>query len=135
MTKAILAVAAFLFAGANAVYAQHAGGMASSSANFGGGGFGGGGYASSSGSTVRSKPAPVPGVNVSARNDGPFVPSTYVNYSDAVAEGGKTLNARPLSLGEFSRQVREQKKAEGQKSRILIDQDAYGRIEITPREP
>lgn len=134
MRKAILAVAAFLFAGTNAVYAQHSGGMAPSTTNGGGGGFGGSGYGVAA-SSIRSKPAPVPGVNVSARNDGPFIPSTFENYTDAVAEGGKALNARPVTLGEFSRQMREQKKAEGQRARILIDQDAYGRIEITSREP
>lgn len=74
-------------------------------------------------------------MNVSARNDGPFVPSTFENYSEAVAEGDKELNARPLSLGDLSRLLREQKKATGDKARVFVDQDEDGKIRYSPREP
>jgi len=80
-------------------------------------------------------PAPAPGANVSARNDGRFVPSTYANYSDAVAEGDKELNARSPSLGDLSRQVREQKKATGDKARMFVDQDEEGKLRYSPHEP
>ena len=134
MRKTILAAAIFLFAGASAAYAQHPAAMSPSSNTFGGGGVSGGGISSVS-SGVRSKPAPIPAANVSARNDGPFVPSTFENYSDAVAEGDKELNARPASLGDLSRQVREQKKATGDKARIFVDQDENGKLRYSPREP
>lgn len=74
-------------------------------------------------------------MNVSARNDGPFVPSTFENYSEAVAEGDKELNARPLSLGDLSRLLREQKKATEDKARVFVDQDEHGKIRYSPREP
>jgi hypothetical protein len=80
-------------------------------------------------------PAPAHAANVSARNDGKFVPSTYADYSDAVAEGDKELNARPASLGDLSRQVQEQKKATGDKARIFVDQDEAGKLRYSPREP
>ena len=80
-------------------------------------------------------PASAPGANVGARNDGQFVLSTFANYSDAVAQGDKELNARPASLGDLSRQLRELKKATGDKSRIFVDQDEYGNLRYSPREP
>lgn len=134
MRKTILAVLIFLFAGANAAYAQHPAGMTPSPNTFGGGGGYGGGISGAS-AAVHSKPAPPPAMNVSARNDGPFVPSTYQNYSAAVAEGDKVLNARPASLGDLSRQVREQKKATGNKARVFVDQDEDGKIRYSPSEP
>lgn len=134
MRKTILAGAIFLFADASAAYAQHPASMSPTSNTFGGGGVGGGGSSAAS-AGVRSKPAPPPTVNVSARNDGPFVPSMFENYSDALAEGDKELNARPTSLGDLSRQLREQKKATGDKARIFVDQDEYGNLRYSLREP
>ncbi|HYL45715.1 MAG TPA: hypothetical protein VEU52_01680 [Candidatus Limnocylindrales bacterium] len=134
MRKTILAAAIFLFAGASAAYAQHPAAMSPSANTFGGGGVSGGGI-SAAPAGVRSKPAPPPAVSVGARNDGPFVPSMYESYSDAVADGAKVLNSRPTSLGDLSRQVREQKKAKGDKARIFVDQDEDGKLQYSPREP
>jgi hypothetical protein len=134
MTKTILAAAIFLFAGASAAYAQHPAAMNPSPSSFGGGGGSGGGFSSIS-SGVRSKPAPPAAVNVSVRNDGAFIPSTFEYYADAVAEGDKFLNVRPTSLGDLSRQVREQKKAAGDRARIFVDQDEDGKLRYSPREP
>ena len=134
MKKTILTAAIFLFAGASAAYAQHPAAMNPSPNIFGGGGVSGGGISSVS-SGVRTKPAPIPATNVSARNDGPFVPSTFENYSDAVAKGDREVNARPVSLSDLSRQLRDQKKAMGDKARIFVDQDEYGNLRYSPREP
>jgi hypothetical protein len=134
MSKTILAAAIFLFAGASAAFAQHPAAMKPSSNTLGGGGVTGGGISAAS-AGGRSMPSPAPAANVGARNDGQFVPSTYANYSDAVAEGDKELNARPASLGDLSRQLREQKKATRDKARIFVDQDEYGNLRYSPREP
>jgi hypothetical protein len=134
MRKTILAGAIFLFIGTSAAFAQHPAAMKPSSNTFGGGGVSGGGISAASGG-VRSTPAPAPAANVGARNDGRFVPSTYANYLDAVAQGDKALNNRPASLGDLSRQVREQKKATGDKARVFVDQDEHGKLRYSPREP
>jgi hypothetical protein len=108
--------------------------MKPSSNTLGGGGVAGGGIPAGSGE-IRSMAAPASAANVAARNDGQFVPSTYANYSDAVAESDKELNARPASLADLSRQLREQKKATGDKARISVDQDEDGKLRYSPREP
>lgn len=72
-----------------------------------------------------------------ARNDGPFVPSTYMNYNDALALGQQQLasaeKANPSdsgsSLGEAARAFRAGKVPTlGLQSRVL--QDNSGNLEI-----
>jgi hypothetical protein len=74
---------------------------------------------------------------VSAGNDGPFVPSTFMNYDDALALGKQQLAASqeeskgkaPITLGEFARWYRANRVPTLQlRSRIV--QDAAGKLEI-----
>jgi hypothetical protein len=74
---------------------------------------------------------------VYATNDGPFVPSTFMNYQDAVALGRQQLAAMPpdedgekvASLGEAARFYRANKLPTFQlKSRVVQDND--GKLQV-----
>ncbi len=72
-----------------------------------------------------------------ARNDGPFVPSTYMNYEDALALGRQQLaaarepvkNEAAVSLGEIARTIQAARVPTLRlQSRVL--QDNSGNLEI-----
>jgi hypothetical protein len=72
-----------------------------------------------------------------ARNDGPFVPSSFMNYEDALALGQQQLAAAakaeqgdsPLSLGDVARSFKAVKVPTLKlQSRVLQDND--GRLEV-----
>jgi hypothetical protein len=72
-----------------------------------------------------------------ARNDGPFVPSTYINYEDAVALGQQQLAAARKaaqgddnpSLGDVARSYRAAK-VPTLKLESRVVQDNSGRLEV-----
>jgi hypothetical protein len=72
-----------------------------------------------------------------ARNDGPFVPSTFMNYEDAVALGRQQLAAAEkaaqgddeLSLGDVARSYRAAK-VPTLKLQSRVVQDNSGRLEV-----
>jgi hypothetical protein len=71
----------------------------------------------------------------SAKNDGPFMPSSFQSYDEAIAAGQKLVNAKPASLGEIARQAREEKKAAPQVAVLVISQDERGRMIASARLP
>lgn len=71
----------------------------------------------------------------SAKNDGPFLPSSFESYDEAVAAAQKIAGAKPLSLGEIARQVREDKKAATQTAVLVISQDQRGNMIASARMP
>jgi hypothetical protein len=85
--------------------------------NFAGGGFEGGGASINSGGPGLSYEPPRTYVLGYAKNDGEFVPSTYMNYEDALALGKQQLAAgessyqvkNNVSLGEIARMYRHVK--------------------------
>lgn len=72
-----------------------------------------------------------------ARNDGPFVPSTYMNYEDALALGQQQLAAAEkaardddnLSLGDVARSYRAGK-VPTLKLQSRVVQDNAGKLEV-----
>jgi hypothetical protein len=141
--KSSLLLAGFLLF-ATSAYAQHShlrgmGGGNSSGLGNNWGNWGGGWDSGSFGSPGRPVRYEAPR-NYSieyARNDGPFVPSTYMNYEDAVALGQQQLaaaekasqeDANP-SLGEVARSYRVGKVPTRKlQSRVL--QDNSGKLEV-----
>lgn len=56
-------------------------------------------------------------------NAGDYVPSTFVSYDKALAEGRALLAARPISLGQFAR---ENQPAATAKAKFELVQDHHG---------
>jgi hypothetical protein len=71
----------------------------------------------------------------SAKNDGPFMPSAYQTYDEAIAAAQKIVNAKPMTLGEIARQAREEKKAAPQVAVLVISQDDRGKMIASARLP
>ena len=142
MKSSLLVVGLLLFA--TSALAQHShshaiGGGNSSGLGNNWGNWGGGWGSSSFGSPGRAVRYEDPR-NYSieyARNDGPFVPSTYMNYEDAVALGQQQLAAAekasesdaPRSLGDVARSYRSVRVPTMKlESRVL--QDNSGKLEV-----
>jgi hypothetical protein len=141
--KSSLLLAGFLLF-ATSAHAQHShrpamgGGGNSSGFGYNGGNWGGG-WGSSFGSPGRPVRYEDPR-NYSveyARNDGPFLPSTFMNYEDAVALGRQQLAAAEKaaqdddgpSLGDVARSYRAAK-VPSLKLQSRVVQDNSGRLEV-----
>jgi hypothetical protein len=105
------------------------------------GGGGGGWYGSDAGTSDFSGSVPYDPPTefdiISAANDGPFVPSTFMKYEDALKLGRQQLAAAQeerkgqaaISLGAFARSYRANKVPTfGLRSRIV--QDGAGKLQI-----
>jgi hypothetical protein len=128
---------------ASSAYAQHhhqspASDSPQGFANNGSGSWGSGGYGEfgSVGRPVRYE-APREFAVGYARNDGPFVPSTYMKYEDALALGQQQLAAAKKaadadsgpSLGEIARSYRAAR-VPTLKLQARVMQDNAGRLEV-----
>ena len=69
-------------------------------------------------------------VNVSAKNPGEFVPSTFESYKEAVILGQEELDARPLTVAEAARIHQAARKSEIQKATLVAEQDDSGKMVI-----
>jgi hypothetical protein len=139
MKPSLLFAALFLFASSAQAQHHHQNPSTGSGQGFsnGWGGTSGGGIEyGSGGRAVRYEPPRNFEVGY-ARNDGPFLPSTYMNYSDALALGQQQLaaieKAEPSdsgpSLGEAARAFRAAKVPTLRlQSRVL--QDNSGNLEV-----
>jgi hypothetical protein len=121
--KLSLVFAALLFAASAPAQQAHSpcshggGSQVSNQGNFAGAGFGGSGGSINSGGQGLSYEPPKTYVLGYARNDGEFVPSTYMAYEDALALGKQQLTApepsyqtkNNVSLGEVARRYRQAK--------------------------
>jgi hypothetical protein len=76
-------------------------------------------------------PASAPQANVSAKNPGEFVPSTFESYNEALITGEEQLNARPVTIAEAARILQASKKTEVQKPALIIEQDDNGKMIIS----
>jgi hypothetical protein len=132
--KQLIAMAVFILCfGARTAHAQHAvaGGAGTGASNSGGGGGGGGSAAGG----VTHHAVWVPASNVSGKNDGPFLPTTYQNYQKAVEMGkAQVFSSHEPSVVEVARMAREQK-ASAAKSRFVVVQDAEGKIQEVKAQP
>jgi hypothetical protein len=131
--KQLIAMAVFILCfGVGTAHAQHAGGGtavaggAGTGASNSGGGGGGGGSAAGG---VTHHAVWVPPSNVSGKNDGPFLPTTYQNYQKAVEMGkAQVVSSQEPSVVEVAKMTQEQK-ASAAKSRFVVVQDAEGKIQ------
>jgi hypothetical protein len=139
--KQIIALAVFVLCfGVGTARAQRAGGSmpvgggnlnANPNQGSGGGGAGGGGGGSSAIAGVTHHPVWVPPPNVSAKNDGSFLPSTFQSFDKAVELGKAEAGARELSVVEVARMAQEQR-ASATRARIRVEQDVAGRMQEIP---
>lgn len=99
----------------------------------GGGGFsGGGGGGAIAG--VTHHPAWVPPANVSAKNDGPFLPSTYQNYDKAVEMGKAEVAIHEPTVVEVAKVTQEQRTSAA-KARFVVVQDVEGKLQEVKAQP
>ena len=134
----IVFAAGLLFAGAAQAQSTHqiiSNAAGSAGASFGGG-FGGGAINSAGGHPVAYE-APRQFAVGYATNDGPFVPSTFMNYEDALALGKQMLSdeeeARagrgPLSVAGAAR-INKAAKASTSRPGLRILQDSAGKLQV-----
>lgn len=76
----------------------------------------------------------VPPRNVSAKNDGPFLPSSYQSYDKAIETGKAEVGARQPSVVEVARMAQEQKMATA-KARFIVVQGVDGRLQEVKAQP
>ena len=74
-------------------------------------------------------------VVTAGKNDGPFQPSTFATYYQAIEIGHAAANAAPPRLGEIARQAREEKKSAKQSAALIAEQDQFGRMIMTSQMP
>lgn len=96
----------------------------------GGAGFGGGGAGASNFHTLEHIPRARFTVATLSGDASDFVPSTFVPYKIAVAEGRSVLSAAPESLGQFARNYDA---APRTKAKLELVQDHHGYPEILRR--
>jgi len=72
---------------------------------------------------------------VGARNEGPFEPSDFESFEQAVQEGEAALKASHPNIAEIAQRNREQKKAATQTATLVAAQDDRGRLVITSPKP
>jgi hypothetical protein len=71
-------------------------------------------------------------VNLNSKNPGPFVPSTFSTYGDALALGNLQAQMKPMTLAEAARLAQEQKKNATKKSVIVVERNDDGKLVIAP---
>ncbi len=99
----------------------------------GGGGFTGAGGGSAI-AGVTHHPAWVPPANVSAKNDGPFLPSTYQNYDKAVEIGKAEVAVHEPTVVEVAKVTQEQRTSAA-KARFVVVQDVEGKLQEVKAQP
>jgi hypothetical protein len=139
--KKLVALAIFVLCfGIGTAHAQRVAGGGgvgpSNSGGGGGGGFGGGGGGGSAISGVTHHAVWVPPANVSAKNDGPFLPTTYQNYEKAVEMGKAevSIHEHEPTVVEVAKTTQEQK-ASAAKSRFVVVQDGEGKLQEVKAQP
>ena len=136
--KQLIAMAVFILCfGVGTAHAQRAGGgsAVAGGAGTGASNSGGGGGGGSAAGGVTHHPVWVPASNVSGKNDGPFLPTTYQNYQKAVEMGkAQVVSSQEPSVVEVAKITQEQK-ASAAKSRFVVVQDAEGKIQEVKAQP
>jgi hypothetical protein len=72
-------------------------------------------------------------VNQNSKNPGPFVPSKFASYGEAVALGKLEAEMKPMTLAEAARLAQEQKKIASKKLPIVMASNDDGTLVIAPR--
>jgi hypothetical protein len=119
--------------GTGMVAGGSSGGVTSNGTGGGGGGFGGssgGGLTSSNFSTLPSIPPAVLRSTAISGTNADFVPSTFLSYDQAIAEGQAVLDAQHKSVAEAAM---ENNRARRSKAKAAIIENAVGDPVIVPR--
>ena len=139
--KKLVALAVFVLCfGIGTAHAQRVAGGGgvgpSNSGGGGGGGFGGGGGGGSAIAGVTHHAVWAPPPNVSAKNDGPFLPTTYQSYDKAVEMGKAevSIHEHEPTVVEVAKSTQEQK-ASAAKSRFIVVQDGEGKLQEVKAQP
>lgn len=74
-------------------------------------------------------------VVTTGKNDGPFLPTTFASYDEAIENGLIVANTAAPKLGDVARQAREQKKNSVQSAVLIVEQDQYGRMITKAQTP
>lgn len=131
---AILAAGLAIPAHAQTLHGYAAGGAASSAtSSSGGGGYGGGGFGgglSGGGTKLASYPVAHFGVASVSGSQQDYVPSTFVAYDKALAEGRDILANPPKSVVEAAH---EQVGTQTEKARLALVQDDHGNAIVVSR--
>ncbi len=129
MKQALLIATFFIFAGA--AQAQYGATINNYQSYNNAGGLEGAGAMNSRPSSSNSN-SPAPSMeNVSGRNTGEFVPSTFANYKEAVADARANADKKPLTLADIARQIQAEKKAAEPKQTMMLEQNSDGKLIIT----
>jgi len=68
--------------------------------------------------------------NLNSKNPGPFVPSTFTSYGQAVELGKLEASMKPMTLAEAARLAQEQKKNASKKPAIAVERNDDGKLVI-----
>jgi len=71
-------------------------------------------------------------VNLNSKNPGPFVPSTFTSYGEALELGKLEASLKPMTLAEAARVAQEQKKNASKKNVIVLEKNDDGKLVIAP---
>jgi len=69
-------------------------------------------------------------VNQNSKNPGPFVPSRFASYAEALALGKLQAEMKPMTLAEAARLAQEQKKVASKKPAIVVVSNDEGTLVI-----
>ena len=67
-------------------------------------------------------------VNQNSKNPGPFVPSTFASYGEALALGKLQAQMKPMTLAEAARLAQEQRKVASTKPAIVVASNDDGTL-------
>ena len=143
--KQLIAMAVFVLCfGVGTAHAQRTGGTNNVAGGGGvgptnsGGGGGGGGFTGAGGGSavagVTHHPAWVPPPNVSAKNDGPFLPTTYQDYDKAVEMGKAEVAVHEPTVVEVAKVTQEQRTSAA-RARFVVVQDVEGKLQEVKAQP
>jgi hypothetical protein len=142
--KQLIAMAVFVLCfGVGTAHAQRTGGtnnvaggggVGPSNSGGGGGSAGGGGGGGTAIAGVTHHAVWVPPPNVSATNDGPFLPSTYQNYDKAIEMGKAEVAIHEPTVVEVAKANQEQRVATS-KARFVVVQDVEGKLQEVKAQP
>jgi hypothetical protein len=110
------------------------GGSSGQGAGGGGASAGGSGGGAAAIPGVTHHPLWNPPPNVSAKNDGAFEPTSFQSYDEAVASGKAATATREPSIAEIAKMTQEQR-ATVPRARILVEQDADGKLQEIKETP
>jgi hypothetical protein len=137
MRKTLLLAGILIFAGTARAQAPMGGSINNLSSIGAGGGLNGAAGLNAGALTTGSVPsAPTTAAdyvaNLNSKNPGPFVPSTFTYYGDALALGKLEASLKPMTVAEAARMAQKEKKKANKKNAIVLEKNVDGKLVIAP---